>query len=115
MMKRAAFLVAGLALAALTIRPLGAAEQTLTGEISDSACNFKHESGQESAVPPPAAECRANCLRGGSTYTLLVDKKIYQITNQTVAGLKELGGMKVKVTGDVTGDKLTIAKIEKAQ
>ena len=114
-MKRAALIVAGLALATLTLRPLSAAEQTWVGEISDSACGILHESGTENVPPPPAPECVGNCLRGGSKYVLVVDKKVLQISNQNAQGLAQLGGMKVKVTGEAKGDAVTIAKIEKAQ
>jgi hypothetical protein len=111
-MKLAVVLVAGLTLATLR---LGAAEQTWVGEISDSACGLQHESGTENVPPPPAKECVANCIRGGSKYVLVVDKKVMQIANQSVAGLADLAGSSVKVTGEAKGDSITIAKIAKAQ
>src|SRR3954471_14909792 len=77
-----------------------AAEQTWVGEISDSACGAKHESGAENVAAPPAKECVGNCLRGGSTYVLVgPGDKVFQIANQSAAGLKENAGAKVKITG----------------
>ena len=93
-----------------------AAEQTFVGEITDSACGAKHESGAENVPPPPAKECVENCVRGGSKYALLTaDGKLYEISNSDIAGLKDNGGAKVKITGELTGTTLKASKIEKAQ
>ena len=94
---------------------LGAAEQTWVGEISDSACASHHESGAENVPPPPAKECVANCVRGGSKYVLLVDGKVLQVANQNLPALADLAGSKVKITGELKGDAVTIAKVEKAE
>jgi hypothetical protein len=90
-----------------------AAEQTWVGEISDSACGAHHESGTENVPAPPAKECVAACVRGGSTYVLVVDGKTLQIANQQMAGLADLPGGKIKVTGELKGDAITISKVEK--
>ena len=74
-------------------------EQTWVGEISDSACAMKHESGVENVPPPPANECVANCIRGGSKYVIVAGDKVFQIANQNAAGLATLAGSKVKITG----------------
>jgi hypothetical protein len=93
-----------------------AAEQTWVGESSDSACGAHHESGAENVPAPPAKECVENCLRGGSTYVLVgPEHKVFQIANQTAAGLKENAGGKVKVTGELKGDSITVSKVEKAE
>ena len=114
-MQRFSFLLA----AAILLTPLGksaqAAEQTWIGEISDSACNYKHESGAENVPAPPARECVAACVRGGSKYVLLVDGKILQIENQQAAGLADLAGGKVKVTGELKAGAVVVSKIEKAE
>jgi hypothetical protein len=108
-------IAAVVAMCALSGLTLGAAEQTWTGEISDSACAFEHESGTENVPPPPAKECVANCVRGGSKYVLLSDGKILQIANQTLPALAELAGSPVTVTGEASGDTITIASIKKAE
>jgi hypothetical protein len=112
-MKRTAVFITALAL--MTAMRVGAAEQTWVGEISDSACGMKHESGAENVPAPPAKECVVNCIRGGSTYVLVVGDKVLEIANQKVAGLADLAGSKVKVTGEAKGDTVTVSKIEKAE
>jgi len=99
----------------LSLVALGAAEQTWVAEISDSACAMKHESGVENVPPPPANECVANCIRGGSKYVIVAGDKVFQIANQNAAGLATLAGSKVKITGELKGDAVTISKIEKTQ
>ena len=111
----AAGLVAGVMLTALVMTPLRAAEQTWIGEISDSACEMKHESGAENVPTPPAKECVAACVKGGSKYVFVVGDKILQIANQNAAGLADLAGSKVKMTGEAKGDVVTVSKIEKAE
>jgi len=92
-----------------------AAEQTWTGKIGDSACNMKHESGEENVPPPPDKECTLNCVRGGSEFVLLSGGKVYKIANQKDPALKTLAGDDVKVTGELKGEVITASKIEKAQ
>ena len=103
------------AVVTLSLVALRAAEQTWVGEISDSACGMKHESGVENVPPPPANECVANCIRGGSKYVIVASDKVFQIANQNAAGLATLAGSKVKITGELKGDAVTISKIEKTQ
>ena len=110
-MKRAASIIV---LVVSTAGFLGAAEEMWTGEISDSACGAHHDSGAENVPTPPAKECVANCVRGGSTYVLVVGQKVFEIANQRAAGLEALAGSKVKVTGEAKNDAITISKIEKA-
>jgi hypothetical protein len=114
MKKVAAVLFAGVMVATLRMTPLRAAEQTWVGEISDSACGMKHESGAENVPTPPAKECVAACVKGGSTYVIVVGDKVLEIANQNVKGLAELAGSKVKITGEAKGDVVTVSKIEKA-
>ena len=114
-MKSLASVVACAAVASLTVTPLRAAEQTWIGEISDSACTMKHESGAENVPTPPAKECVANCVRGGSKYVIIVGDNVLQIANQNAAGLAELAGSKVKITGEAKGDTVTVSKIAKAE
>src|SRR5262245_33623352 len=108
-----AALVATLAFVAAAT--LGAAEQTWIAEISDSACALKHESGTENVPAPPANECVANCVRGGSKYVIVTGGKVLQVANQNAPGLADLAGAKVKITGELKGDTVTVSKIEKAE
>ncbi|MDR1990986.1 MAG: hypothetical protein LBQ09_12245 [Acidobacteriaceae bacterium] len=111
-MKRIAVLCAAVAM--LTVS-LGAADQTWVGEISDSACEMQHESGTENVPPPPAKECVANCVHGGSKYVLVVENKVLQVANQNLPALADLAGSKVKITGTLAGNTVTVTKLEKAE
>ena len=72
-------------------RPLVAADQTFVGEISDSACGMKHDSGAENVPTSPAKECVAACVRGGSKYVLVVGDKVLEIVNQNAPNLASRG------------------------
>jgi hypothetical protein len=116
-LKRATHVIALAILATFSLSPwLGAAEEVWTGEISDSACGARHESGTENVPPPPAKECVENCVKGGSKYVLVVsDGRVLQIANQDAPGLASLAGTPVKVTGELKSNAVTIAKVEKSR
>jgi hypothetical protein len=88
-----------------------AAEQTWTGQISDSACGAKHEEAAEGQGKMPDRDCTLACVRGGSKYVLVVDKKVFQIANQDNKDLATHAGHTVQVTGELKGDTITISKI----
>ena len=92
--------------------PMRAAEQAWTGQISDSLCGAKHEEAAEGQGKMPDRDCTLACVRGGSKFVLLVDGKIFQIANQDLADLKAHAGHKVKLTGELKGDSITVSKIE---
>jgi len=89
-----------------------AAEQTWTGNISDSACGKKHEEAAEGNGVMPDRECTQACIRGGSKYVLVVDGKVFAIANQDNKDLATHAGHHVKVTGELKGDAIAISKIE---
>jgi len=89
-----------------------AAEQTWSGNISDSACGKKHEEAAEGNGVMPDRECTQACVRGGSKYVLVVDGKALQIANQDFKDLAAHAGHAVKVTGELTGAAIKVTKIE---
>src|SRR5258708_35093727 len=89
-----------------------AAEQTWTGQISDSACGAKHEEAAEGQGKMPDRDCTAACVRGGSKYVLVVDGKILQIANQDNKDLATHAGHKVKLTGELQGQSIAVTRIE---
>jgi hypothetical protein len=89
-----------------------AAEQTWTGNISDSACGKKHEEAAEGNGVMPDRDCTQACVRGGSKYVLVVDGKVFQIANQDNKDLATHAGHKVKLTGELKGNEITVTKIE---
>ena len=89
-MKRPLLLAATLLLTAAT--PF-AAQQTWTGQISDSLCGAKHEEAAEGEGKMPDRECTLACVRGGSKFVLVVDGgKVLQIANQDNKDLTTLCG-----------------------
>jgi hypothetical protein len=89
-----------------------AAEHTWNGQISDSACGAKHEEAAEGQGKMPDRECTVACVRGGSKYVLVVDGKAFQIANQDNKDLATHAGHKVKLTGELKGQSITVSKIE---
>jgi len=89
-----------------------AAEQTWTGNISDSACGAKHEEAAEGQGKMPDRECTQACVRGGSKYVLVADGKVVQIANQDNKDLATHAGHTVKLTGELKGTAITVSKIE---
>jgi len=83
------------------------ADQSWTGTISDSMCGASHGS-------TPAKACTTGCVKKGAKYVIVVGDKVYSIANQNNPGLAKYAGDNVKVTGSMTGDTITIAKISKA-
>jgi hypothetical protein len=107
----------GLSIAAallLTVTTFGA-EQTWTGQISDSACKMKHEEAAEGQGKMPDRDCTLACVRGGSLFVFVSDGKVYQIANQKNADVAAHAGHTVKLTGELKSDAITVSKIEMAQ
>ncbi len=92
-----------------------AAEQTLTGKISDSMCGHSHKSAIEhSGKKLSEHDCTIACVKNGGKYVFVSGGKIYNISNQDYAGLEEHAGHNVKMTGDVSGDTITVSSITMA-
>jgi hypothetical protein len=89
-----------------------AAEQTWTGQISDSACGARHEEVAEGQGKMPDRECTEACVRGGSKYVLVSDGKVLRIVNQDNKDLATHAGHTVKLTGELKGASVTVTKIE---
>jgi hypothetical protein len=85
-----------------------AADQTLTGTISDSICGVHHK---DMGKKMSDRECTQMCTARGAQYVLVVDGKIYKLTNHD-ADLKTHAGHIVNLTGDVKGDTIRVSKIE---
>ena len=90
--------------------PASAANQTLTGKISDSMCGASH------AKMAPAhggtdRSCTLACIKAGGKYVFVSGGKVYNIDNQDFADLEKHAGHRVRLTGDVNGDTVTVSKI----
>jgi hypothetical protein len=85
---------------------LRAATQTFDGTISDSMCEKKHMMPSKSD-----AECIKECVKAGSAYVLVTDKKVY-----TLAGmpddLAKFAGKHVKVQGELKQNTITVSAVQ---
>jgi hypothetical protein len=60
-------------------------------------------------------QCTVACVEHGSQYVFVNGDRVLKVSNQDFAGLKQFAGDTVRLTGDVKGDTITVAKIEKAK
>jgi hypothetical protein len=104
-MKKFAMLAAAMLFAAAPLA--SAADKTWNGTISDSKCLAKHAKGTDADHA-----CVGKCTTGGAKYVFLSGGKTYQIANQDFAALKDHGGHKVALTGEMKGDSITVSKID---
>ncbi len=83
------------------------AEKGITGTVSDSNCGAKHaQPGKE------AAECVEKCVSGGAQYVLVSKGKVYKLDAQDK--FKGMGGKRVHVKGEVSGDSITVSDVSEA-
>jgi len=111
-MKKFAMLTAAVLFAA---SPLFAADTTLKGTLSDAKCNAKHHKAEHGSQDDSDHDCVTKCVEGGSKYVLVEPNgTVYQIANQDFAGLKDHGGHKIALTGEVNKDTktITVSKLE---
>jgi hypothetical protein len=95
--------------------PIWAAQQTLTGQISDSMCGASHAAMGDMGKNPK--ECTAACIKSGGKYVFVSNGKVFAIRNQDFGAVASNAGAKVQVEGDVDKDGKTIAitKIARAE
>jgi hypothetical protein len=93
---------------ALSASTASAADQTVTGVVSDSMCGVSHK-GMATKMTP--RECTQACAAKGAQYVLVSDGKVYKLTNHD-ADVKTHAGHMVNLTGDVKGDNIRVSKIE---
>jgi hypothetical protein len=85
---------------------ISAAQQTLTGEISDSICGGSHAGMGD--MGKNSKECTAACVKRGGKYVFVSTGKIYGIQNQDFGTLAANAGARVQLVGDVDKDGKTI-------
>lgn len=79
--------------------------KTFVGSVGDSMCGAKHMMPGESDK-----DCTLGCVKDGATYILIDPSgKIYQLSDQKKP--EQFAGAKVKVTGTLTGDTISVASI----
>src|SRR5687768_5953184 len=84
-----------------------AAAATYTGWISDATCGAGNASSK-----PEARSCAESCIKGGAAPVFVTDsdQKVYKIADASKVKNHVKG--KVKITGTLKGDTLTIAQVE---
>ena len=80
----------------------------MTGWISDASCGASN--ANDSAA---SRECAKNCLNNGAAPVFVSEGKVYKVAGKV--DVKKHVDYKVKVTGDVKGDTVTITEIAKAE
>ena len=87
-----------------------AGTKTFVGNISDAMCGLKHMMPGKSDK-----DCTLECVKAGSKYVLadVANGKVYQLTDQKKP--EEFAGQRVKVTGTLKGDTISVTAIEPAK
>lgn len=85
-----------------------AAEQTWSGQISDSMCKADHSMMSHGGKKVSAHDCTLECVKGGGKYVFVTKGKVYEIQNQDLPDLQMHAGHTVKLTGEMSADGKTI-------
>lgn len=90
-----------------------AADKTWTGQISDSNCGASHAKmmAGHPGAKMTAADCTLACVKAGAKYVFVSGGKVYAISNQDDADLMKHAGHTVRLTGEMSGDTITVSKI----
>jgi hypothetical protein len=104
-MKRLTLAVLGLLLAVGLSLAAPGKEKTFVGSIGDSMCGAKHTMGGTDK------ECTLECVKKEGSKYILIDPsgKLYQLSDQKTP--EQFAGAKVKVTGTLKGDTISVTSI----
>jgi len=94
-----------------TVAAIGA-DQTWTGQISDSKCRASHVAAAHGKKMSDRA-CAQACVKGGAQYVMVSDGKVYKLMNHD-ADLAAHAGHKVTLTGNLNGDTIRVSTIMQA-
>jgi hypothetical protein len=98
--------IAALATLALTFTAVPMLAESFTGVVSDAMC----AKNPAKASSPDHAACAKKCIEGGSPAVLIVEGKVYQVSNPDV--LKDHAGDKVTVDATLDNGTLTIKSVK---
>ena len=87
-----------------------AADKTWTGKISDSMCGASHAK-MIGTSKMTDRECVQTCIKAGGKYVFVTNGKVYSIANQDDPDLVTHAGHTVQLTGDMSGNTITVSKI----
>jgi hypothetical protein len=89
--------------------PPPVAAETYEGIITDTHCAAKHSA----KAGLSAADCTRACVHGGEHFALVDGDKAYVLEGEPEA-LKRAAGERVKVTGTLNGNTITVASVADA-
>lgn len=98
--------IAALATLALTMTAASGFAESFTGVVSDAMC----AKNPTKASSPDHAACAKKCIEGGSPAVLIVNGKVYQVSNPDT--LKDYAGQKVTVDATLDNGALTIKSVK---
>ena len=95
-------------MAAFLLTTALASGATMTGYISDSQCGVSNGNGSKES-----RTCAKDCIKNGASPVFVSEKdqKVYKLAGKDV---KSHLDYKVTITGDVKGDTITVADVQKA-
>jgi hypothetical protein len=100
-------LASAVAVAGLMFGANLSAQQTWTGQISDSHCGAKHTmQGMSDRA------CTEMCVKNKGEYVFVTSGKVFKIADQSNKDLATHAGHTVMLTGTMKNDTVTVAKIE---
>jgi len=108
---RRTFLILLAASIAMLKVPLSARTGIWTGIISDSSCGASHDAMTEHGTKATDKQCTQMCVLRGAKYVFVNEGRVLMVKNQDLADLKTFAGDRVMVSGDLTGDTITLTKI----
>lgn len=88
------------------IQQVHAASQPIDGIISDSMCGKKHTM----AAGKTDAQCVQECIKSGSSYTLVAGAKAYTLAAKPQI-IAPFAGKQVHIEGEVKGNIITVTSI----
>lgn len=91
---------------AFTLCAGSALAETYTGVVSDAMC----AKNPTKASSPDHAACAKKCIEGGSPAVLIVDGKVFPVSNPDT--LKDYAGQKVTVDASVDNGTLTVKSVK---
>jgi len=92
----------------LALAGMSAFGAEITGFVGDASCGAKHANASEAS-----AACAQKCIKGGSDAVLVTkDGKVYKLDSASQAKAKSMAGKTVTVSGDVSGDTITVASMK---
>jgi hypothetical protein len=98
--------IAALATLAFTFTAVPMLAESFTGVVSDAMC----AKNPAKASSPDHAACAKKCIEGGSPAVLIVDGKVYQVSNPDM--LKDHAGQKITVDATLDNGSLTIKSVK---